>query len=182
MASKRSLGKNVRIVAGAMFLAPLPAIVASALAAPLPGGAGSLVETYQDWVVACQGRDAQSFCVMRQVQSNNQTGQNVVTVEFSAVQGKLNGVLLLPFGLALADGASVKIEGDAKSQPLPFSTCLPQGCLAPVSFEADDVAKLKGGTVLNIAARSFSPSQPLDLKISLKGFSAALSRIAELTR
>lgn len=182
MASNRFFRKTVQIVASALCLPALPAMVAPTLAAPLPGGAGSLVETYQDWVVACQGRDEQSFCVMRQVQSNNQTGQNVVTVEFSAVQDKLNGVLLLPFGLALTDGASVKIDADEKSQPVPFSTCLPQGCLAPVSFEADDVARLKGGTVLNIAARSLSPSQPLDLKISLRGFSAALSRVAELTK
>ncbi|HEV2501722.1 MAG TPA: invasion associated locus B family protein [Mesorhizobium sp.] len=182
MASKRSLRKTVQIVARAVSLAPLLAMVAPVPAAPLPGGAGSLVETYQDWVVACQGRDGQSFCVMRQVQSNNQTGQNVVTVEFSAAQGKLNGLLLLPFGLALADGASVKIDGDAKNRALPFSTCLPQGCLAPVSFEADDVTKLKGAAALNVAARSFSPPQPIDLKISLKGFSTALNRITELTR
>lgn len=182
MASKRSLGKIAWALASVTSAALLGLTLAPAKAAPLPGGAGSLVETYQDWVVACQERDGQSFCVMRQVQSNTQTGQNVVTVEFSAAQDKLNGALLLPFGLLLSDGATVTIDGAGKSRALPFSTCVPQGCLAPISFEADDIAKLKGGTALNLAARSFSPPQPLELKISLKGFSAALSRVSELTK
>ncbi len=157
---------------------------APALAAPLPGGAGSVVETYQDWVVACQAQNDRTLCVMRQVQNNTQTGQHVLTVEFSGGGdgGRLGGVLLMPFGLSLADGVSVGIDGAAPGPALVFSTCLPQGCLAPVAFEADQVAKLRAGTTLNLTARSLSPAQPVTLKVSLKGFSAALNRIETLIR
>lgn len=157
--------------------------VASAMAAPLPGGAGSLVETYQDWVVACQAQDERTLCVMRQVQSNTQTGQHVLTVEFSGGgDGRLGGVLLMPFGLSLADGVTVGIDEAAAGPVRPFSTCLPQGCLAPVSFEAAEIARLKAGTALTLTAKSLSPAQPVTLKVSLKGFSAALNRIGDLLK
>lgn len=167
----------VTALAGGL-LAPLPA-----MAAALPGGAGSLVETYQDWIVACQAQEERTLCVLRQVQNNTQTGQHVLTVEFSGGgDGRLGGVLLMPFGLSLADGVTARIDDAAAGPALTFSTCLPQGCLAPVAFEADQVEKLKGGTTLNLTAKSLSPAQPVTLKVSLKGFSAALNRVGALTK
>ena len=155
-----------------------------AFAAALPGGAGSLVETYQDWVVACQAQNERTLCVMRQVQSNTQTGQHVLTVEFSGGGDgdRLGGVLLMPFGLSLAAGVTAGIDDSAPGPALAFSTCLPQGCLAPVAFEAGQVAKLRAGTALTVTAQSLSPDKSVTLKVSLKGFSAALNRISELTK
>lgn len=151
-------------------------------AAPLPGGASSLVETYQDWVVACQAESNATTCVTRQVQTNTKTNQQVFAAEFrNGTGGKLEGVLLLPFGLALAQGVALKID-EAAGPALSFSTCLPQGCVAPVNFDAAMTAKLKAGTSLNATAMGLSPAQPASFKISLKGFAAALSRIADLTK
>ncbi|MDJ1157026.1 invasion associated locus B family protein [Chelatococcus sp. SYSU_G07232] len=159
------------------------AIGLPAFAAPLPGGAGSLVETYQDWVVACQAQNNVTTCVMRQVQSNAQTGQHVLTAEFrNAADGKLEGVLLMPFGLALAQGAAAKIDENATGLTLSFSTCMPQGCIAPVSVDAATAGKLRSGTTLNVSAAALNPPQPVRFKVSLKGFSSALSRIVELTK
>ena len=168
----------------ALLLAGSLSVAVPASAAALPGGAGSLVETYQDWVVACQAQNERTLCVMRQVQSNTQTGQHVLTVEFSGGGdgGRLGGVLLMPFGLSLAAGVTAGIDDAAPGPMLAFSTCLPQGCLAPVAFAAEQVAKLRAGTALNVTAQSLSPAQPVTLKVSLKGFSAALNRIGELMK
>lgn len=86
------------------------------MAAPLPGGASSLVETYEDWGVVCQIAGKATSCVVRQVQSNNQTKQMVLTVEIGRTpDGKLTGALLLPLGLSLAQGAQLKIgDGPAR--------------------------------------------------------------------
>ncbi|MCH4539986.1 MULTISPECIES: invasion associated locus B family protein [Brucella/Ochrobactrum group] len=154
---------------------------APALAAPLPGGASTLQETYQDWTVSCQNQKETSICVMRQDQSSTQTGQRVLTAELHNTAGKVEGVLLMPFGLDLAKGASLKID-DVAGPNLAFSTCLPQGCLAPVSFEAKQVAALKAGTNINVTTTALSPSQPVAFKVSLKGFGAALDRITALTK
>lgn len=88
----------------------------------------------------------------------------------------------MPFGLSLAAGVTAGIDDAASGPMLAFSTCLPQGCLAPVAFAAEQVAKLRAGTALNVTAQSLSPAQPVTLKVSLKGFSAALNRIGELMK
>ena len=44
------------------------------------------------------------------------------------------------------------------------------------------VAALGAFWALTLAAKSLSPAQPITLKVSLKGFSAALSRIGELMK
>lgn len=155
---------------------------APALAAPLPGGAGSLQETYQDWTVSCQTQNDTAACLMRQDQSSSQTGQRMLTVELrSGADGKADGVILLPFGLDLARGAALTID-EAEGPALSYSTCLPQGCLAPVHFDARQTAALKKGETLNLTATALSPSQPVAFKVSLKGFGAALDRIVALTK
>jgi invasion protein IalB len=162
----------------AFFCASQPAAAAS-----LPGGASSLVETYDDWGVACQMMTNAPACVVRQVQTNNQTNQTVLTAEIGkAADGKYQGALLLPLGLALTQGAQLKIDDAAVGSPLAFSTCLPQGCLVPLAFDADTVTKLRGGKVLNVTVSAINQPKPLTFAVSLKGFSGALNRVAELTK
>ncbi|WP_273793929.1 invasion associated locus B family protein [Brucella anthropi] len=162
--------------------ATLLALTTGASAGSLPGGASTLTETYQDWTIACQAQKETTNCVMNQMQNSSQTGQRVLTVELhNMAGGKVEGVLLMPFGLDLAKGANLKID-EAEAPALRYSTCLPQGCLAPLSFEAKEVAKLKAGTNLNITATALEPSQPVAFKVSLKGFGSALERIAALTK
>lgn len=162
---------------GAFAILSLPAFAAS-----LPGGASTLQETYQDWTVSCQSQNEATVCVMRQDQSSTQTGQRVLTAELrNTAGGKVEGVILMPFGLDLVKGVALKLD-EADGPQLTFSTCLPQGCLAPVSFDAKQVAALKAGTNLNVNATALSPSQPVAFKISLKGYAAALDRIVALTK
>ncbi|MND25828.1 Invasion associated locus B (IalB) protein [compost metagenome] len=160
------------------------AVVSSipAFAAPLPGGASTLQETYQDWTVSCQSEKETTVCAIRQDQSSTQTGQRVLTAELRNIPGgKVEGVILMQFGLDLVKGVALKID-EADGPQLTFSTCLPQGCLAPVSFDAKQVAALKAGTNLNVNATALSPSQAVAFKISLKGYGAALDRIIALTK
>lgn len=154
----------------------------SAFAAPLPGGASTLQETFEDWTVSCQSQKETTVCAMRQEQSSTQTGQRVLTAELRNVAGgKVDGVILMPFGLDLAKGASLKID-EAAGPTLAFSTCLPQGCLAPVSFDAKQIAAIKAGQNINVTTTALNPSQPVAFKISLKGFGAALDRMLALTK
>ncbi|TXI02367.1 MAG: invasion associated locus B family protein [Rhizobium sp.] len=152
-------------------------------AAPLPGGASSLIETYDDWGVVCQMQADAPSCVVRQVQTNNQTNQPVLTTEVGrTADGKYQGILLLPLGLALAQGAQLKIDDTPIGAAMAFSTCVPQGCLVPVAFEADTITKLRSGKTLNVTVSAANPLKPLTFAVSLKGFSGALNRVAELTK
>ncbi|WP_116653693.1 invasion associated locus B family protein [Pelagibacterium sediminicola] len=165
----------------ALFAAAFSLAASSyAFSGPLPGGAESLVETYQDWVIACEAPEGDTICLMRQVQSSTQTGQHVLTAEFRAgADGGIEGALLLPFGLALAQGISLAID-EQPGPRLAFSTCLPNGCIAPVRFEASTIADLEAGNVLRAAAVAANSAQPVAFDISLRGFTAALGRMTEL--
>lgn len=161
----------------------LPFILGIAVAAPLPGGASSLVETYEDWTVACQASGEVTSCVVRQVQSNNQTQQVVLTAEIAKTpDGKFAGALMLPLGLSLAPGVQLKIGEVALGATRPFSLCVQQGCLVPLDITEDVIAKLRAGSALNITVTAGSSAQQINFAVSLKGFSKALNRIDELTR
>lgn len=173
--------KQSKLKAGVLVL--MAGCIHAASAAPLPGGASSLTETYEDWTINCQSQkeDATS-CVISQMQSSSQTGQRVLTVELRNVaDGKAEGVLVMPFGLDLSKGATLKID-DADGSTINFSTCLPQGCLVPLSFDEEQLGNLKTAANLNIDTVALSPSQPVPFKISLKGFANALNRIGALTQ
>lgn len=169
---------------GAYTLAAVAMWIGAAQAAPLPGGANSLSETYEDWTINCEARKDETKCVMNQMQNSPQTGQRVLAAELSHVgEGKAEGVLVMPFGLDLSKGVSLKVdEGKAEEPQLNFSTCLPQGCLVPLSFDSKQLAKLKTAANLNVGAVALSPSQALSFRVSLKGFSSALDRIGTLTQ
>lgn len=172
-----------RIVArtAALLLAGL--IAGSASAAPLPGGASSLTESYDDWSVVCQMQNNAPACAVRQVQAKSQTNQHVLTAEITkAPDGKYRGGLLLPLGLALAPGAQLKIDDAALGATQPFSVCVQQGCLVPLAFETEAVNKLKAGKTLTVTVGVLGQTEPVVFTISLKGLSSALNRVADLTK
>lgn len=177
-----------RSFSSGMIARACPLVIAAtfagaAAAAPLPGGASSLVETYDDWGVVCQMQANAPSCIVRQVQTNNQTNQVVLTAEITrAPDGKYRGALLLPLGLALAQGVQLKLDETALGSQLTFSTCIPQGCLVPLAFEADTIAKMRTAKALNVTVQAANPPQPLSFAMSLKGLTNALNRVAELTK
>lgn len=162
--------------------AALTIIATTATFAQLPGGANSLVETYDDWGVVCQAAGETTSCFVRQVQTDRQSNQQVLTVEIAALaDGTFTGAILLPLGLSLSQGAQLKIGETALEGTRSFSTCIPQGCLVPLTISEDTLAALRAGTALSIAVLSAAPEQPLTFTVSLKGFSNALNRIGSLT-
>jgi invasion protein IalB len=147
----------------------------------LPGGATSINETYRDWSVACVQQGAGKRCAMSQVQTQ-QNGQRVLAIEISPPQGSsTTGALALPFGLALANGITLQIDDKPAMVPLRFRTCLPTGCIVPLSFDAAAIVALRAGTSLKVKATTDGGSEA-PFTISLAGFAAALDRVAALAR
>ena len=90
------------------------------------------------------------------------------------------GLLLLPFGLALEAGVALRIDEQTSGPDLRFSTCLASGCLVPLVFDAKMIEMLRAGMALKINAAVNETGQPVVFSVSLKGFSAALSRTRDL--
>ncbi|MGL4288785.1 MAG: invasion associated locus B family protein, partial [Phreatobacter sp.] len=164
--------------------APRPAAAAAAQAAPapsLPGGATSLQESHGDWVVACMVQGNAKRCGLTQEQTNQQTRQRVLAMEVTLVGDRMEGVLLLPFGLVLDQGVVLQIDEQPQGQPLRFRTCLPAGCVVPISFDARQTAALRAGTALKARVQP-EGGQASVLTISLKGLGSGLDRSAALAR
>ena len=155
---------------------------ASPQTSPLPGGATSLQETYQDWQVACVAQANAKRCGLSQ-QQTGQNRQRVLAIELALGDGNsLTGTLILPFGLLLDIGVAAQIDDKPVGKPLRFRTCLPVGCILPLHFEGATAAALRAGTILKFIATPNERSESITFAVSLKGFAAALNRTAVLVK
>ena len=168
-----------RILLAAVTLALLATPVLAATS--LPGGATSLTEAHGDWTVRCGIADGAVQCAAQQEQMSNQTKQRVLAIELKLDNGSPSGTLVLPFGLLLKNGAVLKVDDKILSEPQPFQTCLPAGCLVPLTFGADWAKALRTGTMLAITAQAVNGADA-KFSVSLQGLGGALDRIADLTK
>lgn len=149
----------------------------------LPNGASSINETYSDWTVICSSAEKRRVCVLTQQQRKSDTKQLVLAAELNAVsKDEIKGSLVLPFGLRLAAGVAMQIDDGPASNPLPFSTCLPAGCIVQVSFNAATVKSLRTATAIKLTAKAHDNGADISFSISLKGFATAHDRALALAR
>ena len=138
-------------------------------------------ETFGDWRVLCATQGPAKRCVATQEQSSTQTRQRVLAIEMALNADKLEGVLVLPFGLLLDRGVVLQLDEQPAQPAQRFRTCLPAGCVVPVSFDAKSIAALRAGTALKIKVVVES-GQEQGLAISLKGLAQALDRLPALLK
>lgn len=148
----------------------------------LPGGASSIQETFDAWMVTCSEQKGAKHCALSQQQVDQHSRQRVIAIELSVARaGKVKGTLILPFGLALAEGVRLQIDAAPAEPPLPIRTCVPIGCLVSLTFDAKSVAALRKAAILKVAAVA-DGGKAANFSISLKGFPAALDRTAGLAK
>lgn len=118
---------------------------------------------------------------MSQTQVQQNTNQRMLTIELRkpADDGSVTGTLVMPFGLALDAGVTLQIDDKAAGKPLRFRTCLPEGCVVPLSLDGATIASLRANPALKLKARADDATE-VALSISLKGFGPALDRIVAL--
>jgi invasion protein IalB len=149
----------------------------------LPNGASSISETFGEWTVACRIADAQKQCGLAHAQGNTQTGQRVFMIELRTPKdGKTEGTILMPFGLKLDSGVVLKVDDKDLSQGLRFSTCIPQGCIVPVSLPTVATDTLKKAKTLTVASLNSSNGEVVAFNVPLEGFAGGTARVAELSK
>jgi invasion protein IalB len=160
-----------------------PRLTAESSAATLPNGASSINETFGNWTVECRIIDRQKQCLLSQNQRDSQTGKLLFAIALRVPRnGKTEGTILMPFGLRLAAGAVMTLDDTAFGEGLAFSTCVPEGCLLPVSFPANALDSMKEAKMLAISSLTLGNGDVVAFKISLDGFAAAIARIDDLGR
>lgn len=153
--------------------------LAQATPAPtLPGGASSIQETYGSWQITCVQQPGGRVCSMLQQQSDPQTGQRRLALEFTSVSGESSsGVLLLPFGLAVSEGVRLAI-GAQDPINLTISTCLPVGCIARLEFDTETMDALRQSSEARITGRSDDGTE-VSFAVPLDGFTSAAARLLQ---
>ncbi|MGU3495735.1 invasion associated locus B family protein [Xanthobacteraceae bacterium A53D] len=146
----------------------------------LPGGASALRETFDDWTVACTVEGTTRVCRMAQQQRRQEGNQLVLAVDLTATKAGASGALLMPFGLRLADGVTPQVDENKPAPPVAFSTCMPMGCLVPLTLDAGLIKTLRGATALKLTAKAYDSGQDVTLTVPLKGFAAAYDRLKGL--
>jgi invasion protein IalB len=179
-AAPRSARKATLLPAGPRFAAEP---VATTPAAQLPNGASSINEAYGTWAVACRIVNGQKQCLLGHGQSDGQTGKPLFAIELQIPRdGKTEGTILMPFGLKLDAGAILTVDGEDLGPALRFATCVPQGCLLPISFPTITVDAMKKSKTLTVAAPDLGSGGMVSFKVPLEGFAAATARMSELCR
>lgn len=158
---------------------------ASAHATPtFSSSAGVLPERYQDWQVVCQapgtadsGKAMQ--CFARQQALDSHSHRRVMSIRLEPDGVQVRGVATVPFGLDLVRGVTLTNASAPVGDSYAFSTCLPTGCLVPLSFDDQQWSTLLKEKKAVFTAMTFS-GQPMKLFFSTRGLAQALQRVRVL--
>ena len=157
----------------------------------------SFSETYGNWTVRCaveearQGDEAESEsgegrrqCVMEQrfFWRDAESGQTqpllTVTLVPSPADGRMEAVVLAPFGLRFDSGLRLRAD-DAGTVVLAFETCFVDGCIARGPLGPVAVESFRAGVVLHVEAEPAAGGDSFLLEGSLNGFTHANERLLE---
>lgn len=149
-------------------------------------GPTALSETYQDWVINCQtvgttAGTATRLCQMSQELRQRDSNQLVLLISIAAPVNAAapRATIIAPFGLDLSKGVGL-VVGESDIATVPFTTCLPAGCLAHMDLESATLDKLRTGETAQIVLQPRQSEEPLIVTISLAGFTAAWERLKAL--
>jgi len=135
-------------------------------------------QIFDAWRVQCNSpTGAPAACQMFQNIIVKDSGEPVLRF-FVGYQGESEtpiGVFVVPLGVHLPSGITLKID-DGQAYQLVIEVCLPNGCRVRFGFDQNFLDLFKRG---NSGTVSFvgGNRQPLNVPISLKGFTAALKVI-----
>jgi invasion protein IalB len=148
------------------------------------GPALSVKENHGDWLVACaaQNGEGAKACTLSQEQLDSGSHLRTVAIELKPSAGGVQGMLFLPFGLALDQGAELQVDDSGAIVPKQnIQTCLPAGCLVPIGLDEKMLAALRKGTALKVKV-VVAGGTPALFNISLKGFAESFDRTSTLMK
>lgn len=137
-------------------------------------------EVFDDWELRCTADNSE--CFLYQLVTND-AGDPVSEITVIALppggEAVTGATVVTPLGTLLTAGVKFRIDGGQVRQ-YPFSWCLRSGCFARFGFDANGLASLKAGNSAHMILQAIDiPDQPINLQISLKGFTAGYNALAE---
>jgi invasion protein IalB len=137
--------------------------------------------THGAWEVRCAPDDSE--CVLYQLARDDQNNPvaelNIVKLAPDA-QAAAGVNILTPLGTLLPPGLVLQID-DAQQRQYPFSWCDGAGCFARFAVDQASVDAMKRGSNAKLTLFSVgAPGTPVELDISLSGFTAGFDEIDPL--
>lgn len=147
-------------------------------------GAPYVKSTSGDWELRCvHTKDGHDPCQLYQLvkdKTNNPVAEFAVTNLPAGQQAVLGGTIVTPLETMLPPGVHLKIDSDTEKS-YGFLFCSSTGCVSRVGFTAKEEEAMKKGkeitmTIVPVAA----PNQPVQLTVSLKGFTDGLAQVTKI--
>lgn len=138
------------------------------------------VEHFQDWEVHCgaEAAGSETHCEMLQTVNRKGSDQPIMRIAIGyppQTSGPV-AIFVLPLGMRLPPGVQFKVDS-GNAVRFPVQLCVTQGCRADLPLKDDMVRQLRAGHQATVTIHE-PRGEPLDLPISLMGFTAALERIS----
>ena len=133
-------------------------------------------EEHGDWKMQCfPVEEGDEPCQLYQL-LKDELGTDVAEVAMfrlpSGGQAVAGATVTVPLETLLTAQLTIAVDG-GKGKRYPFSFCSPVGCYARIGFTAQDIATFKKGASATVTlVPAPAPDQKVELKMSLKGFTA----------
>ncbi|WP_424933562.1 invasion associated locus B family protein [Amaricoccus macauensis] len=159
--------------------APAPAAPGSQVGDPAQGEIRiKLRETHGDWDVRCAPDESECFMYQLARDQNENPVAEINIVRLDNDSPASAGVTILtPLGTLLRPGLSLSVDGGER-RSYPFIWCDAGGCFARFALSEEEVAVYEQGTNATLTLFSVgAPGTPVDLQLSLSGFTAAMDAL-----
>ena len=168
--------------------APKPAPKATPAAAPAPAsdakpapvwppGALAITETYGDWTLTCSRPETSTACMLSQSQGDNKTGKRLFAFELRTPKdGRAEGLILMPFGLAIEPGITFKLDDSVLGKGAPYVSCSQEGCVVSISFPMLATDAMRTAKTLQVIGVKPGTNEPQPIAVPLGGFAAVWDR------
>src|SRR6185437_15858989 len=100
------------------------------------------------------------------------TGQSDLTHRDPA-PGQRSGselIVQLPVNVSLAGGVKIEADGKDRGLSIPFTRCVPAGCLAETPLKEEEMRRFRAETRPGKLVYKNAADQPITIPLSFKGF------------
>jgi len=137
-------------------------------------------ETHGSWEVRCAPNQQGEVCNLYHLLSDKE-GNSVAELNIEILpaggQASAGVTLVTPLGTLLTSQVGWRIDA-GKARRYPFSWCEAAGCISRFGLTKGDIAAMKKGANAKITLVSVTaPKTPIELEMSLTGFTAAFDSI-----
>ena len=142
-----------------------------------PNGARSLSESYGDWTMNCTREGSRTDCVVIQSQGDRRTGRRQFSIELRVPKdGRAEGLILMPFGMQIEPGVTFKLDDRTLGKGAPYSYCVSDGCLVPISLPTLATDAMRTAQNLTVSGTKPDAKEPTVITVPLAGFANAFAR------